>query len=105
MKKQVPIYRLRVRYEAPSGKIWEDKEIEGRFTEWFNEDGYLQHAELKKWLAMNIEVIGKADPQSKKMVERNALTGSSEGVGEPARSSGLEAPGSAKVAKKSKRKA
>lgn len=105
MKKHVPIYRLKVRYEAPSGKIWEDKEVEGRFTEWFSKEGYLQHEELKKWLAMNIEVVGKADPQSKNFIEETPSTATSEVAGEPTRSSALEAPGSAKVAKKTKRKA
>lgn len=31
--------------------------------EWFNEDGFLQHVELRKWLATNIDVIGQADKQ------------------------------------------
>nr|AEH41518.1 signal peptidase complex component [Endocarpon pusillum] len=71
VKKHVPIYRLKVRYEAPSGKNWVDKEIEGRFSQWFDEAGYLQRAELKKWLAINIEVVGMADPQSKKAIEES----------------------------------
>jgi Microsomal signal peptidase 25 kDa subunit (SPC25) len=105
VKKHAPIYRLKVRYEAPSGKTWEDKEVEGRFIEWFNEDGYLQQAELKTWLARNIEVVGKADPQSKEAIEDQALGKAIELPNEPARSSGLEAPSGAKAAKKSKRKA
>lgn len=64
IQKHKPIYKLKVRYEAPSGKKWEDKEIEGTFMEWFNEDGFLQHADLRKWLARNIDVVGQADPQS-----------------------------------------
>jgi hypothetical protein len=69
VQKHTPTYKLKVLFEAPSGQKWEDKEIEGKFTEWFNEDGYLQHAELKKWLATNIDVVGRADPQSKTVVD------------------------------------
>ena len=65
VQKHKPVYKLKVLFEAPSGQKWEDKEIEGKFTEWFNEDGYLQHSELKKWLARKIDIVGRADPQSK----------------------------------------
>jgi hypothetical protein len=68
-QKHKPTYKLKVLFEAPSGQKWEDKEIEGTFTEWFSEDGYLQHPELKKWLAKNIDIVGRADPQSKASVE------------------------------------
>jgi hypothetical protein len=69
VQKHKPIYKLKVLFEAPSGQKWEDKEIEGNFMEWFSEDGYLQHTELKKWVAKNIDVVGRADPQSKAVVE------------------------------------
>jgi Microsomal signal peptidase 25 kDa subunit (SPC25) len=105
VKKNVPIYRLKVLYEAYSGKKWEDKEVEGRFAEWFNEDGSLQHGELKKWLANNVEVIGKADPQSKKMIESGVSEKPVEVVVETPLSSGLETPSSSKGTRRSKRKA
>jgi Microsomal signal peptidase 25 kDa subunit (SPC25) len=106
VQKHIPIYKLKVRYEAPSGKKWEDKEIAGRFTEWFNEAGYLRHTELKKWLANNIEVIGMADPQSKKKIEEGTSDGPVETALEPPRSSGLEMPSGTKSAsRKGKRKA
>lgn len=73
VQKHTPVYKLKVLFEAPSGQKWEDKEIEGKFTEWFNEDGYLQHSELKKWLARNIDVVGRADPQSNAVVEEVLL--------------------------------
>jgi hypothetical protein len=73
VQKHKPVYKLKVLFEAPSGQKWEDKEIEGKFTEWFNEDGYLQHSELKKWLARNIDIVGRADPQSKAVVEEVLL--------------------------------
>ena len=41
--------------------------------EWFDKDGFLQHLELKKWLAGNIDVIGRADPQEKAVVEEVLL--------------------------------
>jgi Microsomal signal peptidase 25 kDa subunit (SPC25) len=104
VKKHVPIYRLKVRYEAPSGKKWEDKEIEGRFAEWFNDAGYLQHAALKKWLANNIEVIGLADPQSKKAFKERSPDDVFQPVVE-VRSSGLETPSGAKSTRKGKKKA
>lgn len=92
-----------MRYEAPSGKKWEDKEIEERFAEWFNDAGYLQHSELKKWLANNIEVIGLADPQSKKNLEER----SPDDFLQPAmelRTSGTETPSGAKSTRKGKKK-
>jgi hypothetical protein len=73
VQKHKPVYKLKVLFEAPSGQKWEDKEIEGKFTEWFNEDGYLQHSELKKWLARNIDIVGRADPQSKAIVKEVLL--------------------------------
>ena len=73
VQKHTPVYKLKVLFEAPSGQKWEDKEIEGKFMDWFNEDGYLQHSELEKWLARNIDVVGRADPQSKAVVEEVLL--------------------------------
>lgn len=58
-------YKLKVAYEAPSGKKWEDKEVEGSFTQWFNTHGYLQKKELQAWLAQNIEVLGVAQSEGK----------------------------------------
>jgi len=69
-QKHTPLYKLKVRYEAPSGKKWEDKEIEGQFTQWFNEDGYLQHKQLQRWLASNIEVVGMAEGENRKKAEK-----------------------------------
>ena len=69
VQKHRPVYKLKVLFEAPSGKKWEDKEIEGRFMQWFNKDGFLQHSALKNWLAGNIDVIGRADPQEKAVAE------------------------------------
>jgi hypothetical protein len=73
VQKHKPVYKLKVLFEASSGQKREDKEIEGKFMEWFNEDGYLQHSELKKWLARNIDIVGRADPQSKAVVEEILL--------------------------------
>ena len=69
MQKYKPVYRLKVCYEARSGQKWEDREIEGRFAEWFDADGILQQTQLRKWLAQHIDVIGMADPESKGVVE------------------------------------
>jgi hypothetical protein len=64
-KKHSPIYHLHVTYTAPqTGKTWEDKEVTGHFTEWFNMHGYIDKPALKKWLAKNIEVVGLAAPES-----------------------------------------
>jgi hypothetical protein len=90
IQKHKPVYKLKVLFEAPSGQKWEDKEIEGRFTEWFNEDGYLQHSELKKWLARNIDIVGRADPQSKAVVE-DALLDNDLGSGDVIEQSGAPA--------------
>lgn len=63
-QKYKPTYKLKVTYEAPSGKKWEDKEIEGSYTQWFNAYGYLQPKELQAWLASNIEVLGIAQNEN-----------------------------------------
>ncbi len=105
VKKHVPIYRLKARYEASSGKIWEDKEIEGRFSQWFDEAGHLQHAELKKWLANNIEVVGMADPQSKVEFEELSPDEALQTPNELDRGPALETPTSGKGTRKARRKA
>ncbi|KEF63320.1 uncharacterized protein A1O9_01297 [Exophiala aquamarina CBS 119918] len=64
-KKHSPIYKLKVTYEAPSGKKWEDKEVSGSFTQWFNTHGYLQTKELQAWLNGNIEVLSTAEKEGK----------------------------------------
>ncbi|EHY59464.1 signal peptidase complex subunit spc2 [Exophiala dermatitidis] len=74
-QKYKPIYKLKVTYEAPSGKRWEDKEMQGSFTQWFNTHGYLQKKELYAWLAGNIEVIGLAETE-KEMQTKTKDTGS-----------------------------
>ena len=105
VKKNVPVYRLKVLYEAPSGKVWEDKEIEGRFTEWFDDKGWLHPTEFRQWLARNIEVLGKADPQDKKQIS----DGKSSDLLDPAPGypeiATAETLGGSKGARKSKRKA
>ncbi|KAK5446325.1 signal peptidase complex subunit spc2 [Exophiala xenobiotica] len=68
-QKYKPTYKLKVTYEAPSGKKWEDKEVEGSFTQWFNTYGYLQKKELYSWLAENIEVLGVAQKEGKAKIE------------------------------------
>lgn len=69
-KKHSPIYKLHVKYEAPSGQVWEDKEIQGNFTDWFNVHGFIDQKAFKTWLAENISVIGMADPASKQSAEK-----------------------------------
>lgn len=56
--------------------MWEDKEIQGRFCQWFGDDGFLRPAELSKWLASNIEVIGLAEREAKRAVEDKASSAS-----------------------------
>ena len=66
--KNKPIYKLKVRYELPkTGKrAVDDQVIEGSFTDWFNEHGYLDKKAFRRWLAGNLEVVGHADPEAKK---------------------------------------
>lgn len=65
--KNVPVYKLKIRYEAPqTGKRFvDDQTIEGDFTEWFNVQGYLEKKAFRRWLAANVEVVGMADPIAK----------------------------------------
>ncbi|KIW20877.1 hypothetical protein PV08_01456 [Exophiala spinifera] len=71
-QKYSPSYKLKVSYEAPSGKKWENKEIEGSFTQWFNTHGYLQKKEFQSWLAENIEVLGVAKKEGKAAISEPA---------------------------------
>lgn len=71
-KKHSPTYTLRVTYEAPSGKKWEEKSVSGAFTQWFNTHGYLQAKDLQAWLNSNIDVLSHAEQEGKtkpKLVE------------------------------------
>ncbi|OAP64026.1 hypothetical protein AYL99_03253 [Fonsecaea erecta] len=66
-KKHSPEYKLKVTYSAPStGKKWEDKEITGNYTQWFNIHGHLQHKELQAWLNANIDVLRNAQEETTK---------------------------------------
>lgn len=71
VKKHDPTYRLHIRYEAPSGKKWEDKQITGKFTEWFNTYGYLDKKAFQSWLANNIEVVEHAAKEASKSEEKH----------------------------------
>ena len=95
MTKQDPTYRLKVLYEAPNtGTKWENKQVEGKFTEWFNMHGYLDKKAFQRWLANNIEVVGLADPTSTQAGEKKmdeiinesvtAASGTDAGVSTPA---------------------
>lgn len=64
-KKHSSTYKLRITYEAPSGKKWEDKEVSTSFTEWFNTQGYLQTKEFQAWLTKNIDVLKVAQSEGK----------------------------------------
>lgn len=75
VKKHDPTYRLHVRYEAPSGKKWEDKQITGKFTEWFNTYGYLDKKAFQSWLAKNIEVVESAAKEASKIEEKHKAKG------------------------------
>jgi hypothetical protein len=66
-QKYGPEYKLKVTYSAPStGKNWEDKEVTGKFTQWFNSHGYLQHKEFQQWLNSNIDVLKTAQAELSK---------------------------------------
>lgn len=61
------MYKLKIRYEAPSGKPFVDDEtIEGNFTQWFDVKGQLDKKALRRWLAGHIEVVALGDPEAKK---------------------------------------
>ncbi|KIW77505.1 hypothetical protein Z517_09951 [Fonsecaea pedrosoi CBS 271.37] len=66
-QKYSPVYKLKVTYSAPStGKKWEDKEITGNYTEWFNIHGYLDRKALQAWLNTNIDVLRNAQEEMAK---------------------------------------
>ncbi|KAK4945256.1 signal peptidase complex subunit spc2 [Elasticomyces elasticus] len=79
-QKYKPLYKLKVAYEAPSGKKWENKEVEGSFTQWFNTHGYLQKKELQAWLAENIEVLGVARSEGKSTIEVDTPLSTTEAI-------------------------
>ncbi|RMZ83512.1 hypothetical protein DV737_g1623, partial [Chaetothyriales sp. CBS 132003] len=41
-------------------KVYQDNDVEGRFSQWFNMHGYIDKDALKSWLAKNIDVVGAA---------------------------------------------
>lgn len=94
--KNVPIYKLKIRYEAPEtgARFVDDETIEGHFTEWFNIHGFLDKKAFRRWLAGNIEVVGLADPQAKKEWDdaREEERVDEEVVSEGARMSGAISP-------------
>lgn len=73
-KKHSPTYKLKVTYEAPSGKKWEEKEVSGSFTQWFNTHGYLQTKELQTWLNSNIDVLSTAEMEGKTPTKSTTAT-------------------------------
>ncbi|ETN44321.1 uncharacterized protein HMPREF1541_10501 [Cyphellophora europaea CBS 101466] len=69
VQKPVAEYILTILYESPKGDTkWQDTVVSVPFAKLFNVHGYLQRAELKKWLAREIEVVGLADPEAAKAV-------------------------------------
>lgn len=98
-QKHKPVYKLHVKYEAPSGQVWEDRELQGDFTDWFNIHGFLDRKAFKQWLANNIEVIGLADPASKKVAE-DAYSGIVEDVTASATVTSVETPTTTRKSKK-----
>ncbi|KAL8820532.1 MAG: hypothetical protein Q9223_001272 [Gallowayella weberi] len=60
--KHKPIYNLQVRYNEP-GKEPQVLTLSAPFTRWFDSDGYFVATPFQQWLATQIPVVGKADPQ------------------------------------------
>ncbi|PYI18854.1 putative signal peptidase complex component [Aspergillus japonicus CBS 114.51] len=57
VKKHSPLYKLKVQYTSPAGKVIQEKEIETSFTKWFAADGTFHIQPLRDWLASEIEVL------------------------------------------------
>ncbi|KAJ9615133.1 signal peptidase complex subunit spc2 [Cladophialophora chaetospira] len=110
-QKHSPDYKLKVTYSAPStGKKWEDKEINGQFTQWFNTHGFLQHKEFQQWLNSNIDVLGTAHAdisKKEKTAERVPVLMPATQAGSPTSATGVETaspvPASAKKGRPKKK--
>jgi signal peptidase complex subunit 2 len=64
VEKPKPEYILGIEYASPDGgKKWQDVNVAVPFAKLFSVQGYLQKAELRKWLAREVEVVGMALPE------------------------------------------
>ncbi|KAI9841685.1 MAG: hypothetical protein M1838_003456 [Thelocarpon superellum] len=64
--KHSPLYHLHARYRSGSSQKWETRELEAPFTRWFDEDGHFVALPFQRWLASEVPVIGRADPNNAK---------------------------------------
>lgn len=91
IEKPKPEYILEVRYESADGATkWQEATVAVPFAKLFSVQGYLQKAELKKWLAREVEVVGRALPEeAKKVMEWEREQGAVMGVDLDAGAKGL----------------
>ncbi|KAL8695655.1 MAG: hypothetical protein Q9224_003258 [Gallowayella concinna] len=86
--KHKPIYNLQVRYNEP-GKKPQVLKLSAPFTRWFDSDGYFVATPFQHWLATQIPVVGKADPQK---VDKSAGVKGQDQVMEARQNMGSEEP-------------
>ncbi|PCG98492.1 Signal peptidase complex subunit 2 [Penicillium occitanis (nom. inval.)] len=65
-KKHSPIYKIKIQYASPTGKIYQRKEIESPFTAWFSANGTFHPEPFRAWLAKEIDVLKEAEQETLK---------------------------------------
>ncbi|KAH8692194.1 putative signal peptidase complex component [Talaromyces proteolyticus] len=65
-KKHSPLYKLKITYTAPTGKVLQEKEIEAPFTAWFSGDGIFHPEPFRNWLSGEIDVLAAAAKETSK---------------------------------------
>ncbi|KAF4552326.1 Microsomal signal peptidase 25 kDa subunit (SPC25)-like protein [Elsinoe fawcettii] len=60
-RKLDPNYRLKIRSGAQGSK---ETEVSAPFAKWFTADGVFVPQPFQQWLALNVPVIGEADPKN-----------------------------------------
>jgi signal peptidase complex subunit 2 len=61
-----PTYKLKVKYNPTALATIPpvEKEISAPFMQWFTSDGFFVAAPFQQWLALNIDMVGDADPKT-----------------------------------------
>lgn len=65
-RKHSPIYKIKIQYVSPTGKIFQRKEIESPFTAWFSANGTFHPEPFRAWLANEIDILKEAEKETLK---------------------------------------
>ena len=83
----MPIYKITVYYEDAK-KESKTIELSSPFTRWFDADGFFVAKPFQQWLASEIPLIGRVDPQNK--LEASKTTPDTQETPKSAKSTGQQ---------------